>query len=196
MGANTYLESVTSKGYKTESPATPIQQNIDPRSGNRIAIRAFGFTCGATVTSVYFMQAFGQSTMASAVASGLLVGDFALAAEPDATITLGMDDLICIELDNGKFQYTTAASGTWSAFSIGDALEDDVAAGNRVWQFGVHSDVGHLRLVLTASVQTAKEIDGGIFYADNKNAPMIVYHANDAAASGSNDYVTIDYINV
>ena len=195
MGANTYLAGVTSLGYKTEAASTAIQQEISPRPGARITIRAFGFTCGASATSVYFMQALGQSTMAGAVASGLLVG-MALAAEPSAGVTMGTNDIVCLELDDGTFQYTTLASGGWSDFSIADALEDDVAAGNKVWQFGVHTDDGHIRFNLTASVQTSKAVEGGIFYAKSKNRPMIVYHVNDGVAAGSIDYVSIDYINV
>ena len=130
-----------------------------------------------------------------AVPSGVLVG-MALAAEPSAGVTMGTNDIVCLELDDGTFQYTTLASGGWSDFSIADALEDDVAAGNKVWQFGVHTDDGHIRFNLTASVQTSKAVEGGIFYAKSKNRPMIVYHVNDAVAAGSIDYVSIDYINV
>ena len=53
-----------------------------------------------------------------------------------------------------------------------------------------------IRFNLPISVQTTKDIDGGIFYANSKNAPMMVVHANDAAAAGSRDYVTVDYLNI
>ena len=65
----------------------------------------------------------------------------------------------------------------------------------RVWVFLAYSDTGHIKYKLGTSAQTTKELDGGIFYADSKYDPMIVYHANDAAAAGSIDYITVDYIN-
>lgn len=196
MGANTYLKSVTSFGYKTAATGTAIQQNIDPKAGQRITIRAFGFSCGATITSVYFMQSLGDSTIANAVASNATSG-FVCTAEPTSDEVMASKDIVCIELDNGKFQYDVVASGTWSCFDITSALEDTVAAGNRIFQFGVHTDDGHLRFKLTVSVQTTKELDGGIFRANAMNKPMIAYHVNDTTTvSGSQDYISVDYINV
>ncbi len=194
MAANVYLKSLTQLSYKTESAATAIVTGggIDPRAGSRIAIRAFGFTAGATATAVWFMQPLGNSTISTAVASNATT-TFVVAADMN---TLASNDYICIELDNGDFQFTTVATGTYSDFSIGAALTDTVAAGNRVWSFGVIGDTGHIKFNLPVSVQTTKEIDGGIFYANSKNAPMLVYHANDAAAAGSRDYVTVDYLNI
>ena len=195
MGANVYLQSVTSLGYKTATAATAITQNIAEKSGQRIAIRAFGFTCGATATSVYFMQTLGSSTIATAVASGATTG-LATAAEPQtAANPLASSDYEAIQLDNGGTQFTTVATGLFTGFSIAAALTDTVAAGNTVWGFGISTDNGHIRFLLTVSVQTTVNIDGGIVYAGSKGAPMIVYHNNDAAAAGSNDYVTVDYIN-
>jgi len=144
---------------------------------------------------VYFLQSLGDSTIGTTLASGVQVG-MAVAAEPNSDIPMSTSDIVCIELDDGTFQYTTLASGGWSDFSIDDALQDTVAAGNRVFQFGIATDNGHLKFNLTASVQTTKELDGGIFRANATNKPMIIYHANDAAAAGSNDYVSVDYINI
>ena len=192
MGSNTYLTAVTNLGYSTESAATAITAGIDPRAGARIAIRAFGFNCGATATSVYFMQSLGSSTISTAVVSGATTA-FVVAADMN---TLASNDYIGIELDNGDYQYTTVASGTYSDFSIADALTDMVAAGNTVHSFGIYSDTGHTRFVLTVSVQTSKELDGGVIFASGKNKPMLIYHANDAAAAGSINYVTVDYINI
>ena len=197
MGANTYLAAVGSYGYKTESAATAIEHNIDPRAGERISIRAAQFFAGtATASSVYFLQSLGSSTIATAVASNATTG-FALAAEPVAANALASYDKVCIELDNGDFQYTSTASGTWSDFSIAAALTDTVAAGNRVWSFGIATDTGHLRFALTHSVaNTLTAVDGGVLYASGKNQPLIVHMLNDSAAAGYISYVTVDYINI
>jgi hypothetical protein len=195
MGANVYLKAVGSLGYKTEAAATAIVQNIQPRSGERIAVRAFAFTCGATATSAYFMSAIGVSSLSNAVASNATTGLVAAAEIQSAGNPLASSDYVAIELDDGTYQFTTVATGTYAAFSIAANLTDTVAAGNKVYGFGVAADTGHYRVVLTINVQTARNLDGGLVYASSKGSPMIVYHANNAAAAGAIDYVAIDYIN-
>jgi len=195
MGSNVYLTAASSIGYATATAATAIVKNIDPRSGERIAIRAFGFTSGATATSAYFMQALGESTITTAVASGATTGLIGTAEFQTAANPVASADYIAIELDNGVIQFATVATGLYTGFSIAAALQDTVAAGNKVWGFGIASDTGHLRVLCTLSAQTARALDGGILFANAKGYPMKVYHNNDAAAAGSIDYVTIDYIN-
>ena len=151
-------------------------------------------SCGATATLVYWMVPIGMSTISTAVASGATTG-FAVAAEPQTSANaLASADNVAIELDNGAYQFTTVATGLFTGFSIAAALTDTVAAANKVYAFGIFSDTGHYRFRLTVSVETTKELDGGIYYGNSKGSPMIVYHANDAAAAGSHDYVTIDYL--
>jgi hypothetical protein len=137
------------------------------------------------------MQSLAESTITTAVASGATTG-LILAADINS---LASNDWVAIELDNGGTQFTTVATGTYSGFSISDALTDTVAVGNKVWTFGISTDNGHIKFQLTASVQTEQSLDGGVFYATSKGDPMLVYHANNAAAAGSIDYLTIDYIN-
>jgi hypothetical protein len=194
MGANVYLKAVSALGYKTATAATAIMQYIQPRSGSRIAIRAFGMSCGATATTVYWMVPIGQSSITTAVASGATTG-FAVDAQPQTTANaLASADNVAIQLDDGTYQFTTVATGLFTGFSIAAALTDTVAAGNTVYAFGIFSDTGHFPFKLTISTQTTAAVDGGVFYANAKGAPMIVYHANDAAAAGSQDYVAIDYL--
>ena len=201
MGSNTYLVTPSSKGHTTGSTATAITQIIEPRAGERIAIRAFGFTAGTAISSVYFMQELGASTLTTLVASGATTG-FVL---NDTLVTgnlMGTSDYVALELDNGVYQVTTLATGASSNFSINTALTDDMAAGKSVRYFGIFSDTPHIKFSLDAAVgtvkaQTTKELDGGIFFSNSVGRAMLIYHANDTAASpGDIDYVTIDYINV
>ena len=194
MGANVYLAAARSLGYKTETAATAIQQNIDPRDGERIAIIALGMSCGATATTSQLMQALGESKISTAVASGATTGFVAGADFQISGNTVASADFVSLELDDGSYQYTTIATGTYSDFSIAAALLDTVAVGNKVFGFGIAADAGHIRLNLTASVQTTWAQDGGVFFANAKGRPMIVLHNNNAAAAGSQDYVTIGYI--
>ena len=195
MGANVYLKGVSGLGYKTATAATAIIQYVQPKAGARLAVRAFGMTCGGTATTVYFMTPLGGSqALSAAVASGATTG-FATAAEVQTSGNpLSSADYVAVQLDNGQYQFTTVATGTYDDFSISAALTDSVAAGNLVWGFGIATDTGHYRVLLTVSVQTARQIDGGLVYGSAKGAPMIVYHANNAAAAGSHDYVAFDFI--
>jgi hypothetical protein len=193
MGANVYLESVGAYGYKTEAADIAIVQGIQPVAGTRAAIRSFGMTCGATATSAYFMKVLGQSTLASAVGTG--GSAIAFAAEPVSTNELASGDYVGIVLDDGTVHFSEVESGTATSFILTTDLAGAAAAGNVGYFFGAADDNGHFRVLLGASVQTARAEDGGVVYAGGKSEPLIAYHVNDADAAGSIDYITVDYIN-
>jgi len=199
MGSNVYLENIKTYGYQTESASTQIDVDIDPIDGKRVAIRSFGMTCGATATTVTFMQALGETTTTAAVASNATTGFIGTAEFQTSDNAIATGDYIAIELDDGTYQYTTVATGSYDDFSISAALTDTVAAGNKVWGFGLYSDSqatgGHIRYYLTASTSHTEDLDGGIFYGAAKGYPMKAWHANDAAAAGSVDWITVEYIN-
>lgn len=198
MGSNAYIRHVAGYGYKTESAATAITHNIPARSGERVSVRAFAFTCGGTACNAYFMTPLGQSTISSAIASGATTG-FAAAAEPQTSSNaLASSDYIAIQKSNGEWYFGVVATGTYTGFSVSTAAASPgaISAGAIIYGFGVAADTGHYSVLLTVSVQTARNIEGGgLLYGSGKNEPMIVYHENDAAAAGSIDYVTVDYIN-
>jgi hypothetical protein len=194
MGQVGYIQAVASLGYKTEGAATAIVQQIDPVSGQRAAVRAFGFTAGATATSAYFMQTQGETTVKTKILSGATTG-VVLTGEPISTNALASNDYIGIMLDTGKMHVSKVATGTYSMLSLTTATTGDAAAGNAVYFFGAYGDTGHVRVLCAASAQTARANDGGIVYGAGKGWPMLVWHNNDAAAAGSQDYVAVDYIN-
>ena len=196
MGSNVYLEAVTSYGYNTETAATVIVTGIQPVSGKRVAIRAFGATAGTSATLVYFMQVLGTSTIATTLTSGVTVG-YVLAGEPGPTTnTLISNDYIAIQVDDGTTHFSKIATGTYANFSLSTASDDTITAGNTAWWFGAFGDEGHIQVNVAASTQVTEQVDGGIFYGNAKGYPMHVYHANGVAGSaGSIDYITVDYIN-
>ena len=194
MGANVYLDSVTSVGYDTESAATAITADIQGKPGKRIAIRAAAFTCGATATTVYFMQALGSGTTSASAASG--ASQIVLTAEiGNSGNSVAANDILVIVQDNGTYLFSKCRSVATLTMDLCTVLTGAAAAGATVYDLGVAADEGHLQYKLTASSQTARALDGGFLYGDAKGYPMRVYHANDAAAAGSIDYVTVDYIN-
>jgi len=194
MGANVYLESVASFGYKTEAAATVITQDVDGKPGKRIAIRAFGFRCGATATNVYFMQVLGSTTTTGAVASG--GSEMTLTAEPGPSgNSLATNDILVYVQDNGDYVFSKVKSLATLTVTLCTVATGAMAAGNTVYNMGIYSDTGHIPYKLTISTQTTKELDGGIFYATAKGYPMRIQHANDATLAGSIDYVTVDFLN-
>ena len=197
MGSNVYLKHPASYGYQAGTTAVRITQFIGARAGERIAIRAFGFFNGSAVSSIYFMQEQGNSTLTAAVASNATTG-FVLDAAIATGNLLGTGDYIAIELENNTYQVTTILTGASSNFSIGDNLTDDVLSGALVYLFGVFGDAGQIAFSLPAAVQTTKELDGGIFYSDGVGKAMLVYYPNATVdlVSGSIDYITVDYLNV
>jgi len=194
MAANVYLDSVDAKGYDTQTAATVIAHNIAGKPGKRVAIRAFGCTSGATATKVYFMTSLGTTTLVSAAASG--ASELALTAQPVSGNNLAASDWVCVVQDAGAYHFSLVFSVVgFTVISLCTVLTGAAAAGQTVYDLGAFGDDGHFPFNLTASAQTTKEIDGGIFYGKS-SAPMRVQHANDAAAAGSIDYVTIDYLDI
>lgn len=197
MGANVYLESVASYGYKAAaSAAATVVQNVDGQDGRRIAVRAFGATCGSVATSLHFMVVQGTTTTNGAVASG------ATTLVPTAkTITNGGGalaalDHLCLLMDNGVYHFTTVVSMGVSTVEITDALVDTMADGKAIWGFGVEGDNGHMAFGLTANTQSTEQLDGGIFYGNGKGQPMILKHLSLTSTTiGHLDYAAIDFIN-
>ena len=194
MGANVYLDSVTSVGYDSESAATIITADIQGKQGKRIAIRAAAFSCGGTATTVYFMQALGSGTTSADAASG--ASQIVLTAEiGNSGNSVAANDILVVVQDNGTYLFSKCRSVATLTMDLCTVLTGAAAAGATVYDLGIQSDEGHLQYRLATSSQTARALDGGFLYADAKGYPMRVHHANDAAAAGSIDYVTVDYIN-
>lgn len=197
MGMNVYLENVASYGYKScATAAATCQQNIDGSSGGRVAIRAFGFTCGSVATSLYFMKVAGTTTTDGATASNSSTVKLASLLITAAAASLAVLDHICILQDNGTYHFTTCGSIGVATIEIVDALTDTVADGKSVWGFGVEGDNGHIAYAMAANAQATKDLEGGVFYGAGRGQPMIIKHLSDTSSTvGSLDYVTAGYIN-
>ena len=202
MGGNIYIDSVWSAGYKAQSAtATALTQNIPGKSGKRIAVRAFGFSVGDVSTVLYFMQTLGQTTLASAAASGgttIVLTSKAIGGSATASVgDIATSDYVAVVLADGTYQFTTVASMQTSlTVTLAAALTDDGTAGNPVYGLGVAGDQGHLTYKLTVSTQNTKDLSGGIFYGNAKSYPMMIYHLSaGATAKASLDYLTVAYYN-
>ena len=190
MGSNVYLTHVKSYGYQTQTTGTDIIQDIPGRPRERIAIRAFGFTCAGTATEVVFMQALTKTTTTADAASG--ASQIAVTA---AVGSMAATDVLVIVEDTGNYLFSICRSVATLTIDLCTNLTGAAASGATVYNMGVYSDDGHVNYLLTASVQTTEELDGGLIYADAKGYPMRVHHVNDAAADGKINYITVDYIN-
>ncbi len=190
MGANVYLTHVKSFGYQTQTTGTDIIQDIPGRPGERIAIRAFGFTCAGTVTEVVFMQALTKTTTTAVAASG--ASQIAVTA---AVGSMSAGDVLVVVEDTGNYLFSICRSVATLTIDLCTNLSGAAASGATVYNMGIYSDDGQINYLLTASTQTEKALDGGIFYANAKGYPMRVHHTNDALGDGNIDYLTVDYIN-
>jgi len=200
--ANTWLKDAFSAGYKVQSAtATALTQEIDRVAGARIAIRAFGFSCGNVATSLYFMQTLNTTTVNGAVASGLVTinvtsGDVSGSVTGTSGPLTSDIDYVAITLDNGDLQFELLESVASTLIYTTNALEDTVADGNVVYALGFPGDQGHQEYLLTVSTQNTAEVAGGLVYGRAKGYPMMIYHLSaGATALGSLDYLTVDYIN-
>jgi len=195
MGANVYLKAVGSKGYSAGTSQVAIQHNIDGVAGGRVAILAFGATCGVA-ESLYFMTVLGTTTLSAAVASGATTCVFVGQPGPTANL-LASGDYVALVLDDGTFHYASISNWWVSNFTavLDTALTNDALAGAAVYNFGIYSDTGHFAYLLTANSQSTKEQDPGIFFGAAKGYPMKVWHPNTGTQPKSIDYVTIQYVN-
>ncbi|HUW58148.1 MAG TPA: hypothetical protein VMZ92_16030 [Planctomycetota bacterium] len=198
MGANTFLRTVASFGYKSAAKATKIWYGIPGIDGTRIAIKHYAArNAHATVaTFLYFQQALAQTTLGSAAASGVY------SATLTATIATGNNlaasDFVAIEQDDGvqKFARVVSWQGATAKTVVFDtALTAAASAGNRFWTLGVYGDTGQTRSksLTAAGVQVTDGLEGGVLYATGKGQPMVALLTNPSAPS-SIDAITVDYI--
>lgn len=196
MGANVYLESVASYGYKTGTSTLGIIQEIPGRTGERIAIRAFGFMAGGTIDNLYFMQSLGKTTLVAVVASGGSILN--LTAEPGpGTNSLAVADNICVVQDNGTYHFSKVGAKTGlSVITLCTVVTGACAIGQKLYDLGVYDDAGHIQYALTtASILHKEALDGGIFYGAEKGSPMRIEQKAAATGSEAIRYITVDYIN-
>ncbi len=197
MGMNVFLEDVASYGYKPcASAAATMVQTVDGRSGSRIAIRAFGFTCGSVATSLHFMKVAGTTTSDGATASGSTTVKLTAKTITAAAAALTALDHLCFQMDNGVYHFTNVVSMGVATVEIVDQLVDTMKDGNTVWGFGVESDNGHIAYAMAANTQALNDLEGGIFYGNGLRQPMIIKQLSLTSSTiGSFDYATVGYIN-
>jgi len=197
MGANVYLEAVASYGYSgVATSVTALTQEIPGRSGKRIAIRAFNFLAGGTISNTIFMQSLGKTTLAADMAAELTILN--LTGEPGPSgNSLAAGDYICVIRDDGVYNFALVGAVTGlSVISVCTLLGGSTAAGQTVYDLGVSGDTGHIvyRMNTTGSAQGI-ELDGGVFYGTEKGSPMQVRNECEVTGSESFNYITVDYIN-
>ena len=194
MGANVYLTSVTSFGDMNEGATSVIIKEIPGRPGERIAIKAFSFYASATAVDFYFMQVIGSDkTIATAVSGGSIIN---LTAQPISTNELSAGDFLVIVQDDGTYHFSELGAVTgFSVLVLCTVLTGAVAIGNVVYDMGIYSDTGHLRVHMTDSTETERKLDGGLIYGAAKGYPMMLYNLQASAVAQRVKYLTVDYIN-
>jgi hypothetical protein len=195
MGANVYLKAVTSKGYLTAASAVAIVHNIAGVGGGRVAILAYGASCGVA-ENLIFMQVLGTTTLSAAATSGTTTCVFVGDPGPVGNLQAS-GDMVAIVLADGTYHFATLTNWWVSNYTaVLTALTGSALAGAAVYNFGIQTDTGHIPHLLTANTQTTKSQDPGVIFGNGKGYPMKVYHPNTGSQPKSIDYVTVQFINV
>ena len=199
MGLNTYLTAVESYGYLSNSAGTANTKYITGKDNARLSIVAFGArVTGVVVTQLYFMQVLNQTTVTTAMTSNVTSVHLAATCTYSGN-TIATSDYVALVLDDGTYQFNKVSnfiSADKAKPKLSLALKDTAAVGNKFFFFGIHSDSGHLRYKLSTSAQSTETPNNiGIFFSNNKEDPMIVWHPNATSSAGSIDYISVGYFN-
>lgn len=206
MGMNVYLESVKSYGYTPAATgAATMKIDITGISGQRIVIRAFGYTCGDVLADLYFLQTVrtttgGDGTMTASGNTTMLLSTIAITNDASGDVAdLAAADFLVIKQENGVYHFTECSSVSGNTtIEFYQALTASCEAGAMVYGIGIGGDGGHIRYHLTLTqTQVSKELYDGLYYGNAKGYPMIAYHqaAASTASATSMDWLTIGYIN-
>ena len=195
MGANVYLESVAAFGDSGEGGSSVIIKNIPGRPGERIAVRAYNLYGGSTAVDFYFMQVLGTASLEAAMAAGGSILN--LDAQPTTVQDIAAGDYVCIVQNNGVYHFTEVGASVtgYSVIVLCTVIVGAAAIGQGMYFFGIYSDAGHFAITMTATTESAKELDGGIFYAAAKGYPMMLFNLQAVTTAAQMRYLTVDYIN-
>ncbi len=207
MGLNVYLEDVKSYGYTPAATgAATMKIDITGISGQRIVVRAFGFTCGDVLDDLYFLQTVrtttgGGSAMTASGNTTMLLSTLACVNDSAGDADdLAAADFLVIKQENGVYHFTECKSVSGNTtIEFYQALTASAEAGAIVYGIGVGGDAGHIRYNLTLTqTQVSKELNDGLYYGEAKGYPMIAYFqaaGTSTAAAVSIDWLTLGYIN-
>ena len=185
------------KDYHTETAGTVIDETIQGRDGQRLALVAVDYLAAATAHTLSILHCgnlAGSRTTASAdAASGQKVLNVTDAPTDPAGNATAASDIIAYQLPTGVWEFNTVASLSTKAITMGTNIAVAVTSGAKVRIFGVVGDGYCFNVHCTASVVT-RYVNTLIAAAPFKGDPLYVTIDNATNAGFLNNLV-FAYIN-
>lgn len=185
------------KDYHTETAGTTIDETIQGRDGQRLALVAVDYLAAATAHTLSVLHCgnlAGTRTTTSAIAaSGQKVINVTDSPTDPAGNATASGDIIAYQLPTGVWEFNTVASLATKAITMGTNIAVAVAAGAKVRIFGVVGDGYVFNVHCTASVVT-RYVNTLIAAAPFKGDPLYV-SVDNATNAGFLNNLVFAYIN-
>lgn len=169
MGLGAFIAGFEVCDYHTETAGTVIDEAIQAKDDQRLALAALSYLCGATAHTLSFMYAkdaaayagSSRNTTSALALSGQAVINVTTTPRDPAGNAVAANDIIAYQLTDGTWEFNTVASVATKAITMNSNITGvdagaggtAIAAGAKVMIFGVVGDGACLKLKATASVQ-------------------------------------------
>lgn len=183
------------RGKKTQAAGTTIEVLVPPHVSGVTHITKIVYTAAGTAHTITVMRPVGRTTASAAASTGQAV--VAFTADPN---TIAANDWVAIRhsTDGVTRQYKVSSVAGLNVTMTAN-LGATVAAGDKIWVFGVAGDTNptdgeaHPGLTGTASVTTSySDSDSGVVSSYAKDDPLLV-QSNNATAAGTIEQVSYSY---
>ncbi len=184
-------------GTLTATAGTAIRYLIQPSRSGKVRVSKFQYTAGATAHTGTFCRPIGRTTASAAANSGQAVIN--LTSDPGVTGNLiAANDLLAIRETDGVTRLYVVQSVSTLAITLSTNLVAGVAAGAKVWNFGVTGDTNpadgaaHPAFALASGAQTTINDDNGFVGTFATDDPLLV-SVNNATNAGALNLLTWGY---
>lgn len=200
MTLNAGAMATWSKGRKTATAATKINQLIQPRSNKKTKLTSFESTVGATAHTLTVLRPLNTTTVSAVVAAGS--STVILTADPGvytnkrtANNVIAANDFLVFEVPDGTFYFDTVSAVTVNAdgtatLTMTTAVPTlGLKAGAKVWFMGVAADTdpntaeAHPVFTLAASGVVNQESPNGLAESIHDYEPLLIQVDNATNAS-------------
>lgn len=201
MGLGQHAFGGNTLGGKTAAGGTVIRHIVPPNARGFSRVSTLKATAAATAHALTAMRPIGETTVASTAAAGQAVVN--LTAQPGPTGNgIASGDILAIRrtADGITRIYIVDSVSTLAitmTANLGTGL--GLAAGDKVWFFGVPADTdpttgdAHPAFTIAAGAQTTLTDDVGGVIASHEHDQPIVLSDNNATNAGSIDQVSYSY---
>ncbi|AWM38711.1 hypothetical protein GobsT_30980 [Gemmata obscuriglobus] len=177
-------------GNLTQSAGTRIRYLIQPNRNGRARVTKCVYTAGATAHPLTFARPLGRTTASAAAAAGQAVINLTSDPGPSGN-GIAANDLLAIRETDGVTRLYTVQSVSALAITLTSNLVAGAAAGAKVWNFGLVTDVNPADGVAHPSISgiagqttTYEDREGGLFATFVTDDP-ILFDSGNATNAGT-----------